>query len=47
MSRLEDKRARIPAGRRGRPDEIAQAMLFLAADEAPFAVGASSSSTAG
>ncbi len=31
--------AQIPLGRRGRPDEIAQAMLFLASDEAPFTVG--------
>jgi NAD(P)-dependent dehydrogenase (short-subunit alcohol dehydrogenase family) len=31
--------AQIPLGRRGRPDEIAQAMLFLASDEAAFTVG--------
>ena len=29
----------IPAGRRGDPDEIAQAMVFLASDEAAFTVG--------
>jgi NAD(P)-dependent dehydrogenase (short-subunit alcohol dehydrogenase family) len=29
----------IPLGRRGHPDEIAQAILFLASDEAAFAVG--------
>jgi NAD(P)-dependent dehydrogenase (short-subunit alcohol dehydrogenase family) len=31
--------AQIPAGRRGRPEEIAQAMVFLASDEAAFTVG--------
>jgi NAD(P)-dependent dehydrogenase (short-subunit alcohol dehydrogenase family) len=29
----------IPAGRRGHPDEIAQAIVFLAPDEAAFTVG--------
>ena len=29
----------IPAGRRGRPEEIAKAVVFLASDEAAFAVG--------
>jgi NAD(P)-dependent dehydrogenase (short-subunit alcohol dehydrogenase family) len=31
--------AQIPAGRRGRPEEIAQAIVFLASDEAAFTVG--------
>jgi NAD(P)-dependent dehydrogenase (short-subunit alcohol dehydrogenase family) len=31
--------AQIPAGRRGDPEEIAQAVVFLASDEAAFTVG--------
>jgi NAD(P)-dependent dehydrogenase (short-subunit alcohol dehydrogenase family) len=31
--------AQIPAGRRGAPEEIAKAVIFLASDEAPFTVG--------
>jgi NAD(P)-dependent dehydrogenase (short-subunit alcohol dehydrogenase family) len=31
--------SQIPAGRRGLPAEIAQAVVFLASDETPFAVG--------
>ncbi len=31
--------APIPAGRRDHPDEIAQAIVFLASDEAAFTVG--------
>jgi len=31
--------AQIPSGRRGDPDEIAQAVVFLASDEAAFTVG--------
>jgi NAD(P)-dependent dehydrogenase (short-subunit alcohol dehydrogenase family) len=31
--------AQIPAGRRGRPDEIAKAVVFLASDEVAFTVG--------
>src|SRR3954447_4076366 len=31
--------ARIPAGRRGEPGEIAKAAVFLASDEAAFAIG--------
>ena len=31
--------ARIPAGRRGEPGEIAKAAVFLASDEAAFTVG--------
>lgn len=31
--------AQIPLGRRGEPDEIAQAVVFLASDEGAFAVG--------
>lgn len=36
---LESLIGQIPAGRRGDPDEIAQAMVFLASDEAAFTVG--------
>jgi len=43
LSRLKDKRAvitaAIPVRRFGNPSEIAQAIVFLASDEAPFAVG--------
>jgi NAD(P)-dependent dehydrogenase (short-subunit alcohol dehydrogenase family) len=38
-SNLDALVAQIPLGRRGRPDEIAQAIVFLASDEAPFTVG--------
>jgi len=31
--------ARIPLGRRGEPEEIAQAVVFLASDEGAFVVG--------
>jgi NAD(P)-dependent dehydrogenase (short-subunit alcohol dehydrogenase family) len=33
--------AGVPAGRIGRPEEIAQAILFLASDKAPFLIGQS------
>jgi NAD(P)-dependent dehydrogenase (short-subunit alcohol dehydrogenase family) len=36
---LEAMVAQIPAGRFGNPREIAQAIVFLASDEAPFTVG--------
>ena len=43
MNRVKDKRAlitaAIPYGRFGNPSEIAQAIVFLASDEAAFAVG--------
>jgi hypothetical protein len=43
LNRLKDKRAlitaAIPYGRFGNPSEIAQAIVFLASDEAAFAVG--------
>ena len=31
--------SQIPAGRRGRPDELAKAVVFLASDEVAFTVG--------
>jgi acetoacetyl-CoA reductase len=31
---------KVPVGRLGRPDEIARAVLFLAADDAGFITGA-------
>jgi len=36
---LADLVAQIPLGRRGTPDEIAEAIVFLASDESRFAVG--------
>jgi NAD(P)-dependent dehydrogenase (short-subunit alcohol dehydrogenase family) len=33
--------SRVPVKRMGRPDEIAQTILFLASDKAPFITGAS------
>ena len=36
---LEQIVARIPVGRLGKPEEIARAVLFLAADEAGFITG--------
>ena len=44
---LEAMVAPIPAGRLGNPREIAQAVAFLASDEAPLQSGASSLSMAG
>jgi NAD(P)-dependent dehydrogenase (short-subunit alcohol dehydrogenase family) len=39
--RLERVEARHPMGRLGQPEEIANAILFLASDEASFVTGAS------
>ena len=36
---LEQIVARIPVGRLGKPEEIARAVLFLAAEEAGFITG--------
>lgn len=36
---IADLVAQIPAGRRGNPDEIANAVVFLASDESAFTVG--------
>jgi NAD(P)-dependent dehydrogenase (short-subunit alcohol dehydrogenase family) len=33
--------SRVPLKRMGRPEEIAQTILFLASDKAPFITGAS------
>lgn len=37
---LRELLARTPAGRAGRPEEVAQAVLFLASDEASYITGA-------
>ena len=36
---IEGLVAQIPSGRRGRPSEIASAVVFLASDESAFTVG--------
>jgi NAD(P)-dependent dehydrogenase (short-subunit alcohol dehydrogenase family) len=38
-TQITDLVAQIPAGRRGRPEELAKAVVFLASDEAAFTVG--------
>jgi len=38
-ARVDLLRSRVPAGRWGNPSEIAQAVVFLASDEAAFTVG--------
>jgi len=40
-SYLERERRGIPVGRIGRPEDVAQAVLFLASDDASFVTGAS------
>jgi acetoacetyl-CoA reductase len=44
---LEQIVARIPVGRLGKPEEIARAVLFLAADEAGFITGSTLSINGG
>jgi len=36
---LRNLQGQVPAGRWGNPSEIAQAVVFLASDEAAFTVG--------
>src|SRR5215469_2143954 len=38
-TQITDLVAQIPAGRRGRPEELGKAVVFLASDEAAFTVG--------
>lgn len=41
MARLRNADARQPIARMGRPEEIANAVLFFASDESSFCTGAS------
>jgi NAD(P)-dependent dehydrogenase (short-subunit alcohol dehydrogenase family) len=38
-ARVDLIQSQVPAGRWGKPSEIAQAVVFLASDEAAFTVG--------
>jgi acetoacetyl-CoA reductase len=44
---LEKIIARIPAGRLGRPEDVARVVLFLVADEADFITGSTVSVNGG